>query len=94
MRRFRGFTAPASLKHLHPPHHPDQRPCFRGFTAPASLKRQYHVDVMLPRRRFRGFTAPASLKPGDRVLGETIAGKFPGLYRPGLIEACRWPRRR
>ncbi len=37
---------------------------------------------------FRGFTAPALLKHCDSMTTLAREGrKFPGLYRPGLIEA-------
>ena len=39
-------------------------------------------------RGFRGFTAPASLKPVMGVKATlNVLARFPGLYRPGLIEA-------
>ena len=36
---------------------------------------------------FRGFTAPASLKHGHSPRRVNWSPVFPGLYRPGLIEA-------
>ena len=36
---------------------------------------------------FRGFTAPASLKPLQIAYSDDGGARFPGLYRPGLIEA-------
>ena len=86
--RFRGFTAPASLKGAALPTGGGTAfPGFRGFTAPASLK-----GAALPTGGgtafpgFRGFTAPASLKvrPSHRMASPSM--EFPGLYRPGLIE--------
>ena len=49
----------------------------------------YHVHSTV--KGFRGFTAPASLKSRQaRALG--VAGsRFPGLYRPGLIEVLAAP---
>ena len=38
-------------------------------------------------RRFRGSIAPASLKRGLTAVAGVLAGAFPGLYCPGLIEA-------
>ena len=40
--------------------------------------------------RFRGFTAPASLKQPRAVRIVVGDDEFPGLYRPGLIEAMIW----
>ena len=85
--RFRGFTAPASLKGGRA--HPLPAPAggFRGFTAPASLKAPRSRSSRGAARRFRGFTAPASLKarpgPGHR---RRLAG-FRGFTAPASLKA-------
>ena len=40
-----------------------------------------------PYRSFRGFIAPASLKQVVELVKRDTVAQFPGLYRPGLIEA-------
>ena len=85
-RRFRGFTAPASLKAGDPAIIEVEPPRFRGFTAPASLKEVQLNLVGLEDRGFRGFTAPASLKGVTVDVACHQKRAFPGLYRPGLIE--------
>ena len=60
---------------------------FRGFTAPASLKHATAVELRETLHRFRGFTAPASLKLVRDGSDRVVVNGFPGLYRPGLIEA-------
>ena len=47
------------------------------------MKLRYPVDAA----GFRGFTAPASLKPMLLRASGSAPAAFPGLYRPGLIEA-------
>ena len=84
---FRGFTAPASLKAIGRTRgEASRRRRFRGFTAPASLKAAPTVCPVPMRASFRGFTAPASLKAGFGVVAIGHLTRFPGLYRPGLIE--------
>ena len=94
-RDFRGFIAPASLKRYGSAQpQGTNKVDFRGFIAPASLKPI--PCELLGRERgldFRGFIAPASLKREGEATGQHVLGRFPGLHRPGLIEACvrtRW----
>ena len=89
---FRGFTAPASLelRRIHP--FDALGVGFRGFTAPASLEQTSIVLPPVDGSGFRGFTAPASLEPRrDARRQAPRHPRFPGLYRPGLIGAARFP---
>ena len=64
------------------------QPGFRGSIAPASLKPgDLAARVAVP-AGFRGSIAPASLKPARRPFFCVHGSLFPGLYCPGLIEAC------
>ena len=86
LRRFRGFTAPASLKCDAGSGPATRVGGFRGFTAPASLKSPPRRRGPAPAPCFRGFTAPASLKSSRPSPPMGKSASFPGLYRPGLIE--------
>ncbi len=61
---------------------------FQGLTALASLTHavvgKEPLDVS---HVFQGLTALASLKLGTSWLGSLLLSRFPGLNRPGLIEA-------
>ena len=86
---FRGFIAPASLKLQVRARLKTEIDRFRGFIAPASLKRRGSLAAQGGEPHgFRGFIAPASLKRDRLCRPVRRRRRFPGLYRPGLIEAC------
>ena len=95
IRKFRGLTAPASLKRPTPPCNPTGRSKIPGPHRPGLIEAST-VSVRLCRgqRKFRGLTAPASLKRTRGALASRSAGKIPGPHRPGLIEAKVSPRNR
>ena len=85
---FRGFIAPASLKHIIFFNQIQGLSAFRGFIAPASLKRRFVVYFFCGAgAAFRGFIAPASLKQNVHDKRVCTSVCFPGLHCPGLIEA-------
>ncbi len=62
-------------------------PPFRAFIGPVSLKPHPVGHRRFPCASFRAFIGPVSLKP-RREGGDTPdVATFPGLHRPGLIEA-------
>ena len=91
---FRGFTAPASLEHACllvnaivetrvsgalPP-----RPHWSGATTRPGMASRSPVSGALPPRPHWSRRAVLHVR--------TVHPRFPGLYRPGLIGACRLPR--
>ena len=88
-RRFRGGSAPASLKPLvtRQGHLLDAQ--FPGRIRPGLIEacRRNPLRRLL-RRGFRGGSAPASLKRTGRTRRPRPHPPFPGRIRPGLIEAA------
>ena len=91
--RFRGFTAPASLKQAHAVTARAMATAFPGLYRPGL------IEAAGARRRrpsghggFRGFTAPASLKPASlRTLDNERLG-FRGFTAPASLPARRRAR--
>ncbi len=60
---------------------------FRAFNGPVSLKRRIRNPEGCQGDDFRAFNGPVSLKLACGGLSSFVNGIFPGLQRPGLIEA-------